>query len=177
MLKVLHLEMAHKILTFMDALIGLQTRSTVTGSTSASIFSLALSLLHKEYLMRSPGFGLTTQKTVSGLTSSQFLKHRFLVSVYQPQRLTATYKKWSGSMQVGNFVLSVSEPRKTNITYWGTLNHSIMSGSNSLIRRPPLFCYPFAFTIMHKNRRGENKQTNKQTNKQQKKEGLVSFVM
>ena len=84
MLKVLHLEMAHKILTFVDALCGLQTGSTVTGSTSASIFSLALPLLHKEYLMRSPGFGLTTQKTVSGLTSSQFLKHRFLVSVYQP---------------------------------------------------------------------------------------------
>ena len=94
MLKVLHLDVnkeAHKMLTFVNALIGLQTRATVTGSMSASMFSLALPLLHKEYLMRSSGFGLITQKTASGLTSSQFLKHRFLVSVYQPQRLTSTY--------------------------------------------------------------------------------------
>lgn len=63
-------------------------------------------------------------------------------------------KKWSRNMQVGNVF---SELRKTNITYWGTLNHSIMNGSNSLIPRPPLFCYPFAFTIMNKYRRGANK--------------------
>lgn len=33
--------------------------------------------------MKSPGYGSTTQGTVSGLTNSQFLKYRFLVSVYQ----------------------------------------------------------------------------------------------
>ena len=33
--------------------------------------------------MKSPRYGSTTQGTVSGLTNSQFLKYRFLVSVYQ----------------------------------------------------------------------------------------------
>ena len=48
MLKVLHLDLkeeAHKMLTFVNALIGLQTRETLIGSISASIFSLALPLL------------------------------------------------------------------------------------------------------------------------------------
>ena len=85
MLKVLHLDVnkeAHKILTFVNALIGLEMREILIGSISASIFSLALPLLQKEYLMRSPGFGSTTQETVSGLMSSRFLKQKFLVSVY-----------------------------------------------------------------------------------------------
>ena len=82
-------------------------------------------------------------------------------------------------MQVGNFVLSVSELRKTNITYWGTLNHNIMNGSNSLIPRPPLFCYPFAFTIMNKYRRGQINKPNKQASKQTAKKrrpGLICHV-
>ena len=33
--------------------------------------------------MKSPRYGSTTQGTVSGLMNSQFLKYRFLVSVYQ----------------------------------------------------------------------------------------------
>ena len=48
MLKVLHLDLnkeAHKILTFMNALIGLEMREILIGSISASIFSLALPLL------------------------------------------------------------------------------------------------------------------------------------